>query len=180
MRDSESFRAKNVEHFYRSKDGAKESGCPGPAVSSTGQKRTKRIVAALGMLALCFAVTFGCVLPSATQTAFADDLVDTVPKNETSGSFYRSDVHTYLGDKGYSARYGPGYGPYEVRGVYQSQSTESPTSFAAGLPLGTIFIDQTKIGEDSGTTQIVSNDTKILAGLKDPGRPGCSQRQNGL
>ncbi|MBP3896330.1 MAG: hypothetical protein J6D57_00635 [Mogibacterium sp.] len=170
MRNSESFRAKNVEHYCRSKDGAKESGCPGPAVSSTGRKRTKRIATALGMLALCFAVTFGCVLPSATQIAFADDLVNTVPNEEAPAgkSFYSGEIRTGFDNyPSVSSKYGPGYGPYtNVTGVYQSLSTVSPTSFAAGLPLGTIFIDQSKISASSGIIDTtISGKSEIFNGL---------------
>ena len=168
MRNSESFRAKNVEHYCRSKEGAKKSGCPGPAVSSTGRKRTKRIATALGMLALCFAVTFGCVLPSATQIAFADDLVNTVPNEESpEGKFYSKEIHTGFENYSVSSKYGPGYGPYtKVTGVYQSLSEESPTSFAAGLPLGTIFIDQSKINRSEGDVDLtISGKPEIFNGL---------------
>ena len=120
------------------------------------------------------------ILGNIPQIAFADDLVNTVPDSETSGGasdFYTDTINTGLGTNGPSSSgvtyygYGPGYGTYNSvttstgKSVYQSQSTASPTSFAAGLPLGTIFIDQSMIPEGGGTTEIVSKNTSIIAGL---------------
>ncbi|MBR7082340.1 MAG: hypothetical protein IKI49_06545, partial [Oscillospiraceae bacterium] len=40
--------------------------------------------------------------------------------------------------------------------VKQSQSTDTIYDFAAGLPLSTIFIDETKLGSDKGTFEVAS------------------------
>ena len=113
----------------------------------------------------------GLLMRGETQGVYADDLVNTVPNEESpTGTFYSGSIQTGLGENGpYGEQprlgYGPDYGPYTVDGVVQSLSTDSPTSFAAGLPLGTIFIDQSKIPTNGGATEIISKDTAILAGL---------------
>lgn len=124
-----------------------------------------------------FGAGVGMWMKNDTQTAYADDLNNTVPNDETDEGipFYSNEIHTYLGDNNYTAVHGPSYGPYGpnvedqnniVDGVYQSQSTQSATSFAAGLPLGTIFIDQSKIPEGGGITERVYQNEDILAGLE--------------
>ena len=105
---------------------------------------------------------------------FADDLVNTVPSDEN----YRDEIHTYFGDQGKTAKYGPDFGPYDSSDtnglVQQSQSTTSATTFASGLPLGTIFIDQSKIGDGKlpdkdgdglGDIEWITKDQSILAGF---------------
>ena len=112
-----------------------------------------------------------------TVTVYADDLVNTVPTEESpTGSFYSSTINTGLGNNGPGTLtpdkvkykgYGPNYGTYNVAGVYQSLSTLSPTSFAAGLPLGTIFIDQEMVNTKryEVVAEIVSKNPAIIAGL---------------
>ena len=104
---------------------------------------------------------------SGPNKAKADDLVNTVPSSEApGGTFYSNEIHTGFDNYNATAEDGPGYGPYTVAGVQQSQSTTSPTSFAAGLPLGTIFIDQDMItGVPVPVPEVVSKDTAIIAGL---------------
>ena len=135
---------------------------------SSGNKSRHHRYGGFKGTALVVLLTFSMVFASLLG-AFADDLVNTVPSEEAPAgqSFYTGSISTGFSKNGYNtpAEYGPGYGPYTVDGVVQSQSTQSPTSFAAGLPLGTIFIDQSKISQTGGTTQVVSKDTSIIAGL---------------
>ena len=162
-----------------------KASCPGASTrrADSGTSGSKvnthhggRFIAALLVVLLSFIMILGNI----PQIAFADDLVNTVPDSETSGGasdFYTDTINTGLGTNGPSSSgvtyygYGPGYGTYNSvttstgKSVYQSQSTASPTSFAAGLPLGTIFIDQSMIPEGGGTTEIVSKNTSIIAGL---------------
>lgn len=114
-------------------------------------------------------VTMVLVLGMGTVGVLADDLTNTVPSNETSGAFYTDEIKTGFGPNSYTkpATYGPSHDPYKVDGVYQSQSTSSATSFAAGLPLGTIFIDQSKVNNKTGKYKVVSDNTKIIAGLTE-------------
>ena len=121
--------------------------------------------------ALVVLLTFSMVFASVLG-AFADDLTNTVPSEEApGGTFYSDTINTGLGTNGPNPSgatykgYGPDYGPYEISGVYQSQSTASPTSFAAGLPLGTIFIDQSKISQTGGVTKVVATNPQLTAGL---------------
>ena len=149
--------------------GASETGSSaklGGCGSSGNKSRHHRHGSVFGT-ALVVLLTFIMVFASLLG-AFADDLVNTVPNEEASGDFYSGTINTGFAPNGYtppSTTYGPGYGPYNVDGVYQSQSTASATSFAAGLPLGTIFIDQSKISDTGGVTEVVSKDTAIIAGL---------------
>lgn len=147
----------------------------GNAVISRGRGRSfgKRLTG----FALAAVMTFtGLNLPGIStggtdaglQEVYADDFVNTVPVSEApDGNFYSTEITTGFSKNQHNsvAQYGPGYGPYTVDGVYQSLSTQSPTSFAAGLPLGTISIDQSKIGDTFGTVKFISDDTAILAGL---------------
>gem|GEM_PF-4059786 len=122
------------------------------------KKQGKRgIAAVIAAAVVCVAMAFGSVSP-----AFADDLTNTVPSDEN----YKTNITTYIGEKDITAQYGPGYGPYTVSGVIQSGSTTSATTFAAGLPLGTIFIDQDKVGMNKGTFKVETTDPNILAGIK--------------
>ncbi|MBR6459302.1 MAG: Cna B-type domain-containing protein [Actinomycetaceae bacterium] len=136
------------------------------SVGAFGARR--RFVAAVTALVLALPTMTGVFGFNATP-AVADDLTSvsdggTVPDNG-GNPFYSNEVHTILGDRSLGWPYGPGYGPYTVPGVYQSQSTTSATDFAAGLPLGTIFIDQSKIGDRGGKAEIITKDKAILAGL---------------
>ena len=121
------------------------------------------------LTSLLFFGVFTVNINNQTVTVKADDLYNTVPNDESDTNlFYTNTIQTGFTPNGYrppATMYGPGYGPHTVAEVYQSQSTVSPTSFAAGLPLGTIFIDQTKIPEYGGVTEVVSKDTEIIAGL---------------
>ena len=114
----------------------------------------------------------GVNLINNSNIVYADDLANTVPNEETptGNNFYSNTINTGFETDGpygevTTTNYGPSHGPHSADGVLQSQSVASSTSFAAGLPLGTIFIDQSKIGEDSGTTKIVANDAEIINGL---------------
>ncbi|MBP3816464.1 MAG: Cna B-type domain-containing protein [Firmicutes bacterium] len=151
--------------------------------SSRGEKmnKTKTITKGKRALALLLAVIIGIggaiadiggiITRGGVYEAYADDLKNTVPNGEvTQGTdFYTGTISTGFVPNGYNtqAQYGPDYGPYTVDGVFQSQSTTSATSFAAGLPLGTIFIDQSKINASGGIYKKVSDDPAILAGLVD-------------
>ena len=118
------------------------------------------------------------------EEVYADDLVNTVPNEEVpgGGDFYSGTINTGLGEYGPGTQTpdkviykgnGPDYGPYNSvttstgKSVYQSQSTASPTSFAAGLPLGTIFIDQEMVNTKRHTAvaEVVSKNQAIIAGL---------------
>ena len=121
-----------------------------------GSKRKRSIFSAALILALAFILTAGMAV-----TSFADDLTNTVPSDES----YTTSISTYLSTHNFNNNYGPTYGPFTVDGVVQSQSPSSATTFAAGLPLGTISIDQSKIGPTLGKVDIVSNNTNIIAGL---------------
>ena len=139
---------------------------------SSGNKSRHHRYGGFKGTALVVLLTFSMVFASVLG-AFADDLTNTVPNNEAN-PFYNVNnegkgiINTGFGPNGHtppSPMYGPGFGPHTVDGVVQSQSTQSPTSFAAGLPLGTIFIDQTKVPEYGGVTEVVSKDNEIIAGL---------------
>ena len=149
----------------------------GTSGSSMNRRRKGGFLFALLAVLLSLTMLLGSI---PVQEVYADDLVNTVPNEEAPGdNFYSGTINTGFVPNGYStaAQYGPGYGPYtDVDGVYQSQSTQSPTSFAAGLPLGTIFIDQSKIDDGTGATsniktEIVSKDTAIIAGLVNNSGP---------
>ena len=133
---------------------------------SSGNKSRHHRYGGFKGTALVVLLTFSMVFASLLG-AFADDLVNTVPTSEApGGTFYSNEIHTGFDNYNVTADDGPGYGPYTVAGVQQSQSTTSPTSFAAGLPLGTIFIDQDMItGVPVPAPEVVSKDTAIIAGL---------------
>ena len=140
---------------------AASGNCPGDTARTTGSGRRRKAF---------FALIASGVIALSGLSVFADDLKNTVPNGEvTPGTdFYTGIINTGFGPNGHtppSPMYGPGFGPHTVDGVVQSQSTQSPTSFAAGLPLGTIFIDQTKVPEYGGVTEVVSKDNEIIAGL---------------
>ena len=119
----------------------------------------RRLIAVLALIA--------AMIAGGAVSVFADDLDNTVPTGEAE-PFYSGTIETGFVPNGYNpptTTYGPGFGPHSVDGVYQSLSTTSPTSFAAGLPLGTIFIDQSKIGAKTGDVEFVSRNPQILAGL---------------
>ena len=155
--------------------GASETGSSaklGDRGSSGNKSRHHRYGGVFGT-ALVVLLTFSMIFASVLG-AFADDLTNTVPTDETPGgasTFYSNTINTGLGADGPDGArpylgYGPDYGPYTVDGVYQSQSTTSPTSFAAGLPLGTVFIDQSMIPEKGGVTKVISTTNAISAGLQ--------------
>ena len=134
-----------------------------------GKGRMSRFLGVLLAAAVAIGTLGTCVWMSGANEVYADDLVNTVPTSESSsGSFYSDTIETGFVSRGAilpTTTYGPGFGPHNVDGVYQSQSTTSATSFAAGLPLGTIFIDQDKVGAKKGRVEYVSSNPEILAGL---------------
>ncbi|MBE6041557.1 MAG: Cna B-type domain-containing protein, partial [Clostridiales bacterium] len=139
----------------------------GASIAGRNSKLNKgsRLAAATIMMLLAVFLVLGNI-----TSVYADDLVNTVPNSEApeGKSFYSDEISTGFKPNGYTPPtiiYGQGYGPYTVGGVYQSLSKDSPTSFAAGLPLGTIFIDQNEIGTTKGKVKYVSDNPAILAGL---------------
>lgn len=143
-------------------------------------RRGRRFVAAVTALMLALPTMTGMF--GFNTPAYADDLTNTVPNNNDGyetidgADFYSDTIATGFVPNNYTtgAVAGPSYGPYTVPGVLQSQSTTSPTSFAAGLPLGTIFIDQKKVSGVTPIYKVVSDKTAIIAGL------GVEQMSDGL
>ncbi len=106
----------------------------------------RRMLSLLLAAALVLTGTVAAARFGGTRTAYADDLKNTVPEGEYDAN---KGIVTYFVDNPdgleFEAEYGPGFGPFKVDGVIQSRSKTSATDFAAGLPISTIYIDQSKI-----------------------------------
>ena len=123
----------------------------------------------------------GLLMRGEIEQVYADNQTTVDPTDGSGGTVpadenYSSTIHTFYSDYDPNGNpvspqyyptetYGAGYGPYTVDGVLQSNSQTSATTFAAGVPLGTIFIDQSKLGLEGGRTEIASKDNSIIAGL---------------
>ena len=147
-------------------------------VTAAGRKTKGRLSRFMGVI-LAAAVAFGTFgagvgmwLKNDTRTVYADDLVNTVPSDEN----YRPNVETYTkpsedpskqqsqgGISGYTEITGDTYvnSQTAATNIQQSTSTHSVRTFASGLPLSTVFIDTSKVG------QKVEPEFKLLT--TDPG-----------
>ena len=139
--------------------------------TGAGNKKGKGVISrGLGVLMAAavaigtFGAGVGMWLKNDTRTVYADETQNTVPTGEYDNT---NNITTYIGhNAGRTNVYGPSYGSYDIPGVVQSKSSTSATTFAAGLSLGTIYIDQSKINGGLGKFEVVSKDPAIIAGLK--------------
>ena len=141
--------------------GASETGSSarlGGSGSSGNKSRNHRYGGFRGtalVVLLTFIMTFASLL-----SAFADDLKNTVPVDEN----YTTNITTYTKPSDEKAKQqtqnGTTVGTTTLAGdtyvkgkpapsnIQQSTSPGSVTTFAAGLPLSTIFIDTSKVGQN--------------------------------
>ena len=85
-----------------------------------------------------------------------DDLTNTVP----ASGFYSSTISTRLDGSPQVTNDSFVTGSQSPTNVRQSQSTTNATDFASGLPLSTIYIDQSKIKDQTGTLTVLDGPYK--------------------
>lgn len=137
-------------------------------MTKTKTGRLNRMIAMLLMLIMVCSL-----LPT---TVFADNTSQNVP--DIGSDFYSDTVTTRLDDTVAvtADTYYQNAISTEVANptlptiVKQSQSTTTLYDFAAGLPLSTIFIDETKLGKKLGTFALEPNENQDYTGLitRDP------------
>ena len=111
----------------------------------------------------------GLLMRGEIEQVYADDIspVDSTGANGTvpADENYTTSITTFNDGKGADTLDTlVGVSPYDgaTAKVRQSQSTTSATTFAAGLPLSTIYIDQSKIKAQPGKVTVLPSDYSSL------------------
>ena len=141
--------------------GARAASGTSTAATATTNPATKRSMLA-AFMAILLAVMLAFTTSPAPQ-AFADDTQNTVPSDEG----YTTNISSYY-DQGKSQSDDTVIDSSGVTNVMQSINPTTARTFASGLPLSTIYIDQSKVFFDTDKNEAPTQETHFYPVQSSP------------